>query len=642
MSGDTPFISSFNGNADTFPKLLIYNAANYGDKVALREKDLGIWKPYTWRDYFNNVKLFSLGLISLGLEQGDKVAIIGDNSPEWVIAELAAQSVLAIPTGLYQDSLADEIRDLLEYLDARFVVAEDQEQVDKLLKIKDELPNLEKIIYWEPKGMYRYDDPILIRFDEVKRMGEEFSKRYPDLFEENVMSTRADDVACILTTSGTTAMPKGAMLTYENMLSMAENLCKVDPIDDSFELVSILPLAWAGEQMMSVSIALSKRAVVNFPESAETVREDMREIGPHVIFSPPRIWENIVSEIMVRMEDANRFNRAVFNWAMNVGYKYAEAKFGKKEISPLLKLKYRIAYWLVFRSILDKIGLKRVKYAYTGGAALGPDYFKFYHAIGVNLKQIYGQTEVAGIAVLHRDDDIKFETVGKPIPETEIRISEEGEILIKSPSVFKGYYKMPEKTKETIVDGWLRTGDMGYIDNDGHLVVVDRLSDVLELQDGTKFSPQFIENKLKFSPYIKEAVVIGQNRPYLVAILNIDMETVGKWAERNMIGYTSYMDLSQKEQVLELLREVVKKVNKELPENARIRKFISLYKELHADDEELTRTRKVRRKIILQKYKDLIEAMYRGDKVYSADIVIKYEDGREKIIKTTMKIVEVD
>jgi len=627
---------------DTFPKLLIHNAQKFGDKIALREKDLGIWKTYTWKDYLKNVKLFSLGLISLGLEQGDKVAIIGDNSPEWLFAELATQSALAIPTGLYQDSLAEEVAELLDYLDARFVVAEDQEQVDKLLKVK-EYVSIEKIIYWDYKGMYKYDDPILIRFDKVLELGEEMERKYPYLFEENALSTDKDDVACILTTSGTTAKPKGAMLTYENMISMAENLCKVDPIDSSFELISALPLAWVGEQMMSVSVALLKGAIVNFPESTETVREDMREIGPHVLFSPPRIWESIVSEILAKMEDANKFNKAIFDWAMKVGYEYADRKIGKKKIPITLKIKYKLAYWLVFRSILDKTGLKRIKYAYTGGAALGPDYFRFYHAIGVNLKQIYGQTEVAGIAVLHRDDDIKYHTVGKPIPGTEIKISEDGEILIRSRSVFKGYYKMEDKTREVIdEDGWLHTGDMGYIDEDGHLVVIDRLKDVLTLSDGTKFSPQYIENKLKFSPYIKEAVVIGHNRPYLTAIINIDMENVGKWAEKRMISYTSYMDLSQKDEVLELIKSIIKKVNNELPKNARIKKFISLYKELHADDEELTRTRKVRRRIIQEKYKDLIDAMYGGSKTYEAKIKIRYEDGREKIIKTKIKIVEVN
>lgn len=627
---------------DTFPKLLIHNAQKFGDKIALREKDLGIWKTYTWKDYLKNVKLFSLGLISLGLEQGDKVAIIGDNSPEWLFAELATQSALAIPTGLYQDSLAEEVAELLDYLDARFVVAEDQEQVDKLLKVK-EYVSIEKIIYWDYKGMYKYDDPILIRFDKVLELGEEMERKYPYLFEENALSTDKDDVACILTTSGTTAKPKGAMLTYENMISMAENLCKVDPIDSSFELISALPLAWVGEQMMSVSVALLKGAIVNFPESTETVREDMREIGPHVLFSPPRIWESIVSEILAKMEDANKFNKAIFNWAMKVGYEYADRKIGKKKIPITLKIKYKLAYWLVFRSILDKTGLKRIKYAYTGGAALGPDYFRFYHAIGVNLKQIYGQTEVAGIAVLHRDDDIKYHTVGKPIPGTEIKISEDGEILIRSRSVFKGYYKMEDKTREVIdEDGWLHTGDMGYIDEDGHLVVIDRLKDVLTLSDGTKFSPQYIENKLKFSPYIKEAVVIGHNRPYLTAIINIDMENVGKWAEKRMISYTSYMDLSQKDEVLELIKSIIKKVNNELPKNARIKKFISLYKELHADDEELTRTRKVRRRIIQEKYKDLIDAMYSDSKTYEAKIKIRYEDGREKIIKTKIKIVEVN
>jgi len=625
---------------NTFPKLLVKNAHQYGKKVAMREKDLGIWRVYTWKEYLDAVKYFSLGLVSLGLEQGDKVAIVGDNSPEWVIAELAVQSALAVPTGLYQDSLAEEFKALLNYMDVRFVIAEDQEQVDKLLGIRQDTA-VEKIVYWEPKGMYRYDDPCLLRFDTIVGMGREYAKRYPDLFEENVASTQEDDTACILTTSGTTAMPKGAMLSYRNMISMAENLSRVDSVDDSFELVSSLPLAWAGEQMMTISLSLCKRAVVNFPESSETARQDLREIGPHVIFSPPRIWENLVSEILVKMEDANRFNRVIFNWAMNVGYRWADMKFRKKS-SILIRFQRFIAYWFVFRSILDKIGLKRIKYAYTGGAALGPDYFRFYHAIGVNLKQIYGQTEVAGIAVLHRDDDIKFETVGKPIPGTEIAISEEGEILLRGPAVFKGYYKMPEKSEEVLKNGWLHTGDMGYIDEDGHLIVVDRLKDVLTLKDGTKFSPQYIENRLKFSPYIREAVVVGRDRPFLAAIFNIDIENVGKWAERHMIGYTSYTDLSQKEEVLKLIKEVIKEVNNTLPENARIKRFVSLYKELHADDEELTRTRKVRRRVVEQRYADLIEAMYSNAKSYNASIVIRYEDGREKVIRTTTKIVDVE
>ena len=624
----------------TFPKLLREKYLKWGDtRIAIREKDYGIWNEVTWKDYYEIVKHFALGLKKLGFERGEHVSIIGHNEPEWVYAELATQSLGGAAIGIYPDSTPPEIKYIVELSDSVYVVTEDQEQTDKVLEIKDELPLVRKIIYWDPKGMRNYKDPILISFQEVVELGKEYEKDHPDLFEEEIDKGNEDDIALILTTSGTTSMPKLAMLSHKNMLKMAENLLvKVDPMYPDDEFVSFLPLAWVGEQMMSVSGGLLIGFKVNFPEEPTTVSENIREIGPHVMFSPPRVWEGIVSTIQVKIEDTTPFKRFIYNLFMPVGYKMADFKFNKQKPPLKWKILYKIGYWMLFRALKDRIGMSRIRKAYTGGAALGPDVFRFYHAIGVNLKQIYGQTEIAGISVVHRDDDIKFETVGKPIPETEIRISEEGEILSRSPSVFKGYYKNPEATAEALKDGWLHSGDAGYIDEDGHLVVIDRMKDVMRLSDGSIFSPQYIENKLKFSPYIKEAVVFGKQRPFVTAFINIDYENVGKWAENHQIPYTSYTDLSQKPEVYELIRKDVEKVNKQLPEAARIKRFLILHKQLDADDQELTRTNKVRRRFIEQKYKDLVEALYEGREKVDVEAKVKYRDGREAIVKASVKV----
>ncbi len=624
----------------TFPKLLREKYLKWGDsKIAIREKDYGIWNEVTWKGYYENVKYFALGLKKLGFERGEHISIIGNNEPEWVYAELAAQSLGGAVIGIYQDSTPPEIKYIAELSDSVFIVTEDQEQTDKVLEIKDELPLLRKVIYWDPKGMRNYKDPILMSFQEVQEIGRQFEKEHPTLFEEEIDKGDEEDIALILTTSGTTSLPKLAMLTHKNMLKMAENLLvKVDPMEPTDEFVSFLPLAWVGEQMMSISGGLLIGFTVNFPEEPTTITENIREIGPHVMFSPPRVWEGIVSMIQVKIEDSTPLKRLVYKTFMPIGYRMADFKFNKQKPSLKWKILYKIGYFMLFRALKDRIGMTRIRKAYTGGAALGPDVFRFYHAIGVNLKQIYGQTEIAGISVVHRDDDIKFETVGKPIPETEIRISEEGEILSRSPSVFKGYYKNPEATKEALKDGWLHSGDAGYIDEDGHLVVIDRMKDVMRLSDGSIFSPQYIENKLKFSPYIKEAVVFGKEKPYVTAFINIDYENVGKWAENHQIAYTTYTDLSQKPEVYELIKKDVERVNKQLPEAARIKRFLILHKELDADDQELTRTKKVRRRFIEQKYIDLVNALYQGEDKVEVQAKVKYRDGREAIIKAFVKV----
>jgi len=624
---------------DTFPKLLVRNAETFGDrKIAMREKEFGIWQEFSWKEYHDHVKYFSLGMVSLGLQAGDKVAIIGDNRPEWVWGEVAAQAVGAVPLGLYQDSTLKEVSYIIDHSDASFVLAEDQEQVDKILDMKEQLPKVRYIIYSDPRGMRGYKQPFLIDFKEVENFGRELEQRDPGLFAKNVGATKYEDLAFICYTSGTTGFPKGAMLSFRNFLSMAANLMEVDNKFEKDEFVSFLPLAWIGEQMMCLSSALLTGFTVNFPEKPETVQENIREIGPTIMFSPPRIWENMTSTVQVKVMDASALKRRMYTWALPVGYAYSDAVFRKEAIPPLLRLKQRLAYALVFRALKDRLGLLRIRSASTGGAALGPDVFKFFNAMGVNLKQIYGQTEISGISCIHREGDINFDSVGKPIPETEIRLSDSGEILSRSPSVFIGYYKNPEETEKTLSGGWLHSGDAGYFTADGQLIVIDRVKDVMHLNDATRFSPQFIENKLKFSPYIKECVCLGNQRDFIASMICIDYPNVGKWAESRRLSYTTYTDLAAKPEVLELLAKEVEKVNVTLPETTRVKKFVPLYKELDADDDELTRTRKVRRAFVGDRYKHVIEGIYAGEGAIPIDAIIKYQDGKTSRIRTTLTV----
>ncbi|TMA10353.1 MAG: long-chain fatty acid--CoA ligase [Deltaproteobacteria bacterium] len=597
---------------NTFPKLLLQNAERFGERAALREKEFGIWRETSWRRYGERVRDFSLGLVSLGLEPGGKVAIIGDNRPEWVIAELAAQSAGGASVGIYQDSNLTEVGYVIDHCDARFVIAEDQEQVDKILGMIDQLPKVAKVIYADPRG----------------------------LFSRNVAQGQGSDLALICYTSGTTGSPKGAMLTFANLLSMALSLHQVDPRRQSDEFVSFLPLAWIGEQMMSLATALAIGFTINFPEEPETALHDIREIGPNVMFAPPRIWEGLHSTVQVKIMDTTPLKRFIYERLMPVGYKVADLRLEKGGVPALWRVVYFFADWLLFRPLKDRLGLSNLRSGTTGGAALGPDVFRFFHAMGVRLKQIYGQTEISGISCIHRDERIRFHTVGEPIPGTEVRITERGEILSRSPAVFLGYYKNEEATRATLTDSWLHSGDAGYLE-DGQLVVIDRIKDVLRLRDGTQFSPQFIENRLKFSPYVKEAVVIGQDMPYLSALVCIDQGIVGKWAEKEKISYTTYTDLSAKPRVYDLLQKEIDKVNKTLPAAAKIRKFVLLYKELDADDEELTRTRKVRRSFVEERYKSIIAALYGDERKIAVDTTIRYQDGRTARIQANLAVREL-
>jgi long-chain acyl-CoA synthetase len=623
---------------DTFPKLLVRNAYTFGGRAALREKEFGIWQSITWRAYHDRVRDFSLGLAALGIQRGDKVAIIGDNRPEWVCAEIAAQAAGGSSVGLYQDSNLSEVAYVIDHCDATFVVAEDQEQVDKILDMMEKLPKVRHVVYTDPRGLRNYKHPALLSFEQVEEKGRALARERPDLWMENVRRGTADDVAIVCYTSGTTGFPKGAMLSFRNLLSMALALHEVDPKRPGDEFVSFLPLAWIGEQMMSLSTALAVGFTVNFPEEPETVMENIREIGPHVMFAPPRIWENLTSTVQVRIMDTSPFKRFMYNLCLPIGQKVADLQFAKKPVPARLRVLYRLAYWGLFRALKDRLGFTYLRSGSTGGAALGPDVFRFFHAMGVPLKQIYGQTEISGISCIHREDDIQFHTVGKPIPGTDVRISERGEILSRSGAVFLGYYKNEKATQETMEEGWLHSGDAGYLTEDGHLVVIDRIKDVMQLADGTKFSPQFIENRLKFSPYVKEAVVVGHDRPYLTAMLCIDMGIVGKWAEKRRISYTTYTDLSAKPEVYDLLQSEVDQVNETLPAAARIRKFVLLYKELDADDEELTRTRKVRRAFVEDRYQEVIAALYGDRGEVAIDTTIKFQDGKTARIHTTLLV----
>ena len=623
---------------DTFPKLLVRNARELGSKTALREKEFGIWRSLSWQQYHDRVRDFSLGLLSLGFQRGDKVAIIGGNRPEWVCAELAAQGAGGASVGIYQDSNLTEVAFIIDHCDATFVVAEDQEQVDKILEMVEKLPKLKNVIYTDPRGMRKYDHPSLMSFEAVEERGRALHQTEPTRWAENIAAGHGNDVAIISYTSGTTGSPKGAVLTFDNLLVMAKSVNAVDQKLPSDEFVSFLPLAWIGEQMVSVSISLLVGFAINFPEDPGTIMEDIREIGPHTMFAPPRIWENINSTVQVKIMDTTPFKRSMYNTFMRVGHKIADLNFKKQPIPVQWRVMHRLSQWLLFRPLKDRLGLSNLRTCSTGGAAMGPDVFRFFHALGVPLKQLYGQTEISGISCIHPDGDVQFHTVGKPIPGTDVMIAADGEILSRSRSVTPGYYKNDEATKQTIRDGWLHSGDAGYLTDDGQLVVIDRIKDVMRLADGTQFSPQYIENRLKFSPYIKEAVVIGSDRPKLTAMLCIDMSIVGKWAENTKLSYTTYTDLAAKAPVYDLLEKEVAKVNETLPLAAKLKRFVLLYKELDADDEELTRTRKVRRGLVEERYKDVIDALYSDRTSVPIDATIKFQDGKTARFLTTLLV----
>jgi long-chain acyl-CoA synthetase len=622
----------------TLPQYLAHNAREFPREPALREKDRGIWQQWTWADYLEHVRAIALGLVGLGFQRGDKIAFLSDNRPQLYAAMVAAQAVGGIPVPLYQDSIAREVQYVIDHADATVVYAEDQEQVDKVLDLKDKLPKVRKVVYDDPKGMRHYADPLLMSLTELEAAGTRLHAERPGRFDELIGAGRGEDLALICYTSGTTGLPKGAMVSHDNLVHAIRGILELERYERTDEVLAYLPAAWVGDTFWSLAGSLIVGFTVNCPERPETVLDNLKEIGPQVLVAPPRIWENLVSLVQVKMADASWTKRLLYRWLMPAGEEVARRQMEKQPVGTGLRLRHVLGEFFVFGPLRDHLGFRRTRYAYTGGAPLGPEIFLFFRALGINLKQVYGQTEITGVSCVQRDGDVKLGTVGKPFPNTEVQLTEAGEVISRSPGVFAGYYKNPEATAATIKDGWLYSGDAAMFDADGHLIVIDRAKDVTALRDGTKFAPQYIENKLKFSPYIKEAVAVGQDRSYVGAMVNIDMENVGKWAERRQIAYTTYADLAQKREVYDLIAQEVERVNRDLPEATRIRKYVLLPKELDADDEEVTRTRKVRRGFVATKYADIIEALFADRPSVPISTVITYQDGRQAQLETDLAI----
>jgi long-chain acyl-CoA synthetase len=621
---------------DTLPKVLAYNARMHGHEVALREKDFGIWRSLTWAQYHERVRSFALGLSHLGIGRGDVVAMIGDNRPDWVCAEIAAHAAGAMSLGIYRDAMEDEAAYLINYAEAKVIFVEDEEQIDKLLNLADRIPSIRHIVYSDPRGIRKYSDPRLMSVDVLAGHGQALATSQPGLYDELVAAGHGDDVSVLCTTSGTTSNPKLAMLQSGHLLRHCVNYLNADRRRPGEEYVSMLPLPWIMEQVYVMGKALLSRMIVNFVEEPETAMHDFREIGPHFVLFAPRVWEQIAADVRSRMMDASPLKQRLFDLGMKLGLKALEQ--GRRS---------RLADLILFRALRDRIGFSNLRSAATGGAALGPETFKFFQAMGVPLRQIYGQTETMGIYTVHAADEVDFDTVGKPLcGEVEIRVENPdqngvGEIVTRHPNMFAGYYRNEAATAAELRDGWMHTGDAGFFDKRGHLVVIDRIKDIATTAGGDRFSPQYIENKLKFSPYVAEAVILGDQRDYLAAMICIRFPIVGKWAEKNRISFTTYTDLSSRPEVYDLLRKEVEAVNATLPDFQRISKFLLLYKELDADDGELTRTRKVRRGVIGEKYGDIIEAVYSDRPEIDVDTTITFQDGTRQRIRTVLKVVEL-
>lgn len=626
---------------DTLPKLLQQAYEKYQDKrVAIRRKDLGIWNEYTWKDYYQGVKYFSLGLVRLGLKPGEKVAIIGDNDVEYYEAEYATQAAGGIAVPFYGDAGHSEIKFILSHSESTFVVVQDQEQVDKLLKVQHELPNLKKVIYWDPKGLWNYEDTILISWKEILRQGREYEKEYGDAFEENIAKGKGDDLALIMYTSGATGAPKGAILTHQNLLFSVRAYLDAQGLTEKDEYFSYMSPAWITEQLYGVAGGPYLGMTVSFAEKAETVREDVREIGPTIIFYGSRLWENIASTIQVKIADTVPIKRFIYRLCLPIGRRLFKLKLEGKKANFFWKAVYKLARLVLFEPLLDKLGLSKVRVAYTGGAVLSPESFIFIGALGLGLRQAYGSTE-AGVIAGHMDY-VKPQTLGEPSPGVDVKIENE-EIVVKSPGVFQGYYRAPEESAKVLKDGWLYTGDAGFFDEDGQLVFMDRVSELLELPDGERFSPQFIESTLRFSPYIKDAMVLGgKDKLYISAVVIIDYDNIGKWAEDRRVVYTTFTDLSQKPEVYDLIQNEVEKTNEFLPATAKIKKIVNLHKEFDPDEAELTRSRKLRRGFMEERYKELVDAIYRDKKKITAEAYVRYRDGRTGKITTSVNIKSLD
>ncbi len=638
------------GGEDTFPKLLVRNARIWGERPAIREKDLGIWQTWTWAEVLDEVRVFAVGLSELGLKRGDKIAIVGSNKPRLYWTICAAQMIGAVPVPVYQDAVAAEMVFVLQHAEARFAVVQDQEQVDKLLSISDELKNLEHIIYDEERGLKDYDHTRLHSFVAIQASGRRKLAAGPEAakaLDASIAAGKGSDIAVILYTSGTTGQPKGVMLSFDNTVISAKLACAFDNLTETDEVLAYLPMAWVGDHIFSYAESYWSGFCVACPESGATMLQDLREIGPTYFFAPPRIFENLLTTVMIRMEDAGPLKKGMFHYFLGVARRAGEKILNGEPVSFSDRVLYSVGKLLVYEPLKNVLGLSRMRVGYTAGEAIGPEIFRFYRSLGLNLKQLYGQTEASVFVTVQPDGEIRADTVGKPAPEVEIKIAESGEVLYRSPGVFVGYYKNEDATKATKTDdGWVHTGDAGFFDHEGHLRIIDRAKDVGHLEDGTLFAPKYLENKLKFYPNIKEAVAFGHERDFVTVILNIDLNAVGSWAERNNVSYASYQELAGLPQIYDMLEAHVAEVNRDLAEEPRmagsqIHRFLVLHKELDADDGELTRTQKVRRSFIAEKYEPLITALYDGSPEQDISTEVTFEDGRKGVIKARVKIRDV-
>ncbi|MEN6639621.1 MAG: AMP-binding protein [Smithella sp.] len=631
-------------NTLTLPQLLAQNAQAFGDsKTAIREKAYGIWQTYTWKDYFNYVKKTAAGFAALNMKRGDNMCMIVNNSPEWLFSELGAHALGATTLNLFTSSIAFELAFSIERIHSPVVVVQDQEQVDKLLEVKDKLTHVQKVVYIDPTGMTAYEnDAWLISYAGLLETGEKYLADHPDDVEEEISKGRPQDIAVMIQTSGTTGVPKIAMLSHRNLTTMAAQWVEAANIQPEENWISMSPTAWIVDQMWGMGVALAGAMTMNFPETPETVLDDFRDIGPSMLITASRFWEDMASRIRVKISDASWIKRKLFYLGERVGRSVVQKKLQKQTISWPVKVLYGFLRVAIYNPLLDRLGCSHFHSAFTGGHPISPDVIGFFRAIGLNLKQCYGLTESCGIFQIQPDNEVKLETVGKPLPLTEVKLADDQEVLVKSEANFSGYYNDYKSTESAFENGWLKTGDAGYIDDDGHLLIIGRKEDIIRNKSGDAFSPDFIETRLKFSPYIKEAVTFGEARPYITAMINIDLGNVGNWAEDRMIPYTTYMDLSQQKAVEDLILKEVRDVNRQLPDVMKIRKFVLLYKLLDADDDELTRTGKVRRRFVYGLYIKIIEAMYGGLTHVPVTGKIRYRDGRIGEIETTINIISVD
>ena len=630
-------------NLDTFPKILRNNALIYKGKPSVREKEYGIWQTLTWDVFYKRALILAKGLKNTGLKRGEKIAIIGDNRPNLYLSIAAAQILGAVPVPCYQDSVADELQYILEHAEVKIAIVENQEQVDKLLEIKDKLPLLKSIFYDDPRGLDNYQKTDALALDNILNLDNEADIS----LDEDIDTTTKDDISIMLYTSGTTGRPKGVLLSYYNIISVTSVACELENTSFKDEVVAYLPMAWVGDNIFCVAQSYISGFCINCPESRDTLTTDMREIGPTYYFAPPRVWEGMLTQLMVRMQDAAKIKLWAFNYIMNIAKKWGNDILDKKKVPLLSRLLYALGYFFVYGPLKNNLGLTRVRIAYTAGEAMGPDTFLFYRSLGINLKVLYGQTEASVFVSLHRNGDVDPKTVGPVFPGVDIKIKD-GEVFYKGPGVFKGYYKNEEATKETIdKNGWVKRGDAGVLDSNGHLKIIDRAKDVGKLNSGKMFAPKYLENKLKFCGIIKEAVAFGDNKDFVSCFINIDLEAVASWAERNNIAYSGYIDLAGQSSVYDLISNEIDKVNEDLAEDAelsdsQIKRFLILHKELDADDGELTRTNKVRRNLISERYGKLVDALYSKEDHCYIETEVTFEDGRKGSISADLKIQDMN